>query len=318
MVKSVEEYKKELEKLYEKDRAADIAASDEKYETEKKLTTDQYNRQITDTEASYEDLYSENAVQKLINERSIAENMANLGLTDSGLNRTQQTAAQLSYANNKGRIDTAKQQAVDKLTYSLADAITRLDTAKTEASAGIRSNYASAIASGAQDMYNNALEAETERQKNYYSYLKEQANKEPTNIISANDAPLSRNFMGSLKDNGVTVTYNTNEYGDRTTTTYYDTVTGKKTTVAYSVNPYTGTNNAVGSSDTAKAWKAYGAFDNGYQPKGVYYEGKDYKYVSDSGIRDEINGNMQRVHKTKDGSLWIWDGKENRYRPYEE
>ena len=106
-MKSLDDYKKELEKLYAASQAEDIAASDKRYETEKKLTTDQYNRQINETENSYEDLYRENAVQKLINEREVAENMANLGLTDSGLNRTQQTAVQLSYANNKNKIDIA-------------------------------------------------------------------------------------------------------------------------------------------------------------------------------------------------------------------
>ena len=38
-MKSLDDYKKELEKLYAASQAEDIAASDKKYETEKKLTT---------------------------------------------------------------------------------------------------------------------------------------------------------------------------------------------------------------------------------------------------------------------------------------
>ena len=301
-MKSLDDYKKELEKLYAASQAEDIAASDKKYETEKKLTTDQYNRQINETENSYEDLYRENAVQKLINEREVAENMANLGLTDSGLNRTQQTAVQLSYANNKNKIDTTRQKAVDQLTYSLADAISKLDTAKTEAAAGIKSNYASAIASGAQEMYNNAVEqerkyreaqlqAQLEAQKQALEYQAQQ--KANNYILQTSGGLLRRDFQGSLKDNNVDVVYNTDG-----TTTYIDNNSGKKTTLSSNINPYTGTIN----KDTAN-----GVFSNGYQPDNV----NGVKLVS-SGAKANINGNEQTVWKAN-GKYYLWSGKDNKY-----
>ena len=301
-MKSLDDYKKELEKLYAASQAEDIAASDKKYETEKKLTTDQYNRQINETENSYEDLYRENAVQKLINELEIAENMANLGLTDSGLNRTQQTAVQLSYANNKNKIDTTRQKAVDQLTYSLADAISKLDTAKTEAAAGIKSNYASAIASGAQEMYNNAVEqerkyreaqlqAQLEAQKQALEYQAQQ--KANNYILQTSGGLLRRDFQGSLKDNNVDVIYNTDG-----TTTYIDNNSGKKTTLSSNINPYTGTIN----KDTAN-----GVFSNGYQPNNV----NGVKLVS-SGAKANINGNEQTVWKAN-GKYYLWSGKDNKY-----
>ena len=301
-MKSLDEYKKELEKLYAASQAEDIAASDKKYETEKKLTTDQYNRQINETENSYEDLYRENAVQKLINEREVAENMANLGLTDSGLNRTQQTAVQLSYANNKNKIDTTRQKAVDQLTYSLADAISKLDTAKTEAAAGIKSNYASAIASGAQEMYNNAVEqerkyreaqlqAQLEAQKQALEYQAQQ--KANNYILQTSGGLLRRDFQGSLKDNNVDVIYNTDG-----TTTYVDNNSGKKTTIPSNMNPYKGTIN----KDTAN-----GVFSNGYQPDNV----NGVKLVS-SGAKANINGNEQTVWKAN-GKYYLWSGKDNKY-----
>lgn len=301
-MKSLDDYKKELEKLYAASQAEDIAASDKKYETEKKLTTDQYNRQINETENSYEDLYRENAVQKLINEREVAENMANLGLTDSGLNRTQQTAVQLSYANNKNKIDTTRQKAVDQLTYSLADAISKLDTAKTEAAAGIKSNYASAVASGAQEMYNNAVEqerkyreaqlqAQLEAQKQALEYQAQQ--KANNYILQTSGGLLRRDFQGSLKDNNVDVIYNTDG-----TTTYIDNNSGKKTTLSSKINPYTGTIN----KDTAN-----GVFSNGYQPNNV----NGVKLVS-SGAKANINGNEQTVWKAN-GKYYLWSGKDNKY-----
>ena len=301
-MKSLDDYKKELEKLYAASQAEDIAASDKKYETEKKLTNDQYNRQINETENSYEDLYRENAVQKLINEREVAENMANLGLTDSGLNRTQQTAVQLSYANNKNKIDTTRQKAVDQLTYSLADAISKLDTAKTEAAAGIKSNYASAIASGAQEMYNNAVEqerkyreaqlqAQLEAQKQALEYQAQQ--KANNYILRTSGGLLRRDFQGSLKDNNVDVIYNTDG-----TTTYVDNNSGKKTTIPSNMNPYKGTIN----KDTAN-----GVFSNGYQPDNV----NGVKLVS-SGAKANINGNEQTVWKAN-GKYYLWSGKDNKY-----
>lgn len=330
-VKSFEEYEKELKKSYAPQEAEAIAANEQKYATEKKLTTDTYNRQIDETSKAYEDLYDENAVQRLINEREVAENMANLGLTDSGLNRTQQTAVQLSYANSKNKIDVTRQKVIDTLTAQLADAITKLDIEQNDNAATIKSNYAALASEGAQDMYNNAVQEETKRIQAEYDYnlsmYKEQqaalekqlqAQKEASYIIKTNSSTLRSDYTGTLKDNGVSVIYNKQGKISDWTTTYVDTNSGKKTVLPYSVNPYTGEDNKDISSkrDTALAYKKYNAFENGYQPKGVFYDGKDYGGVSHSGLWDEIYGNMQRVHQTKDGSLWIWDGRNNKYIPY--
>lgn len=83
------------------------------YKNQADSVTSEYDTKIGNVSTAYEDRYKENAVQKLINERQVAENMANIGLTDSGLNTTQQTAVQLSYANQKGATDRAKQAQRD-------------------------------------------------------------------------------------------------------------------------------------------------------------------------------------------------------------
>ena len=299
----------ELYDIYKKQgtaqRDADVAASDKMYDTQRRQTQDTYDRQIKDTNNSYEDMYRENAVQRLINEREIAENMADLGLTDSGLNRTQQTAVQLSYANSKNKIDTSRQKAVDTLAASLADAVSRIDANKLAAAEKIRSSYESSWNSAAQSTYAKELEEQTKQQKQYYDYslkaLKSQqkAAKEASYIIQTNGGTLRRNFTGSLKDNNVSVIYDkTNK-----TTTYIDNNSGKKTTVASSVNPYTG-------NDNSELIEEFGAFDNGYQPRGVRGHGKLLRSVG----KDAINGNMQNIFEAADASLWIWDGSINEYR----
>ena len=110
-------------------------------ETQKQATTDIFNAQIDDTAISYEDSYRDNAVQKEINTRDVAENMANLGLTNSGLNRTQQTAVQLSYANNKAKIDMQKQAAVDALARSLATELANIETNRINSIADVENQY---------------------------------------------------------------------------------------------------------------------------------------------------------------------------------
>ena len=280
---------------------ADIAASGKVYDTQRQQTQDTYDRQIKDTNNSYEDMYRENAVQRLINERKIAEDMAGLGLTDSGLNRTQQTAVQLSYANSKNKIDTNRQKAVDTLAASLADAVSRIDANKLADAEKIRSSYESSWNSAAQSTYAKELEEQTKRVEANIKAQKEQiAEQQKANyIIQTNGGTLRRSFTGSLKDNNVSVIYDkTNK-----TTTYIDNNSGKKTTVASSVNPYTG-------NDNSELIEKFGAFDNGYQPRGVRGHGKLLRSVG----KDAINGNMQNIFEAADASLWIWDGSINEYR----
>ena len=295
----------ELYDIYKKQgtaqRDADVAASDKMYDTQRRQTQDTYDRQIKDTNNSYEDMYRENAVQRLINERKIAEDMAGLGLTDSGLNRTQQTAVQLSYANSKNKIDVNRQKAVDTLTASLADAVSRIDANKLAAAEKIRSSYESSWNSAAQSTYAKELEEQTKRVEANIKAQKEQiAEQQKANyIIQTNGGTLRRSFTGSLKDNNVSVIYDkTNK-----TTTYIDNNSGKKTTVASSVNPYTG-------NDNSELIEEFGAFDNGYQPRGVRGHGKLLRSVG----KDAINGNMQNIFEAADASLWIWDGSINEYR----
>lgn len=295
----------ELYDIYKKQgtaqRDADVAASDKMYDTQRRQTQDTYDRQIKDTNNSYEDMYRENAVQRLINERKIAEDMAGLGLTDSGLNRTQQTAVQLSYANSKNKIDTNRQKAVDTLAASLADAVSRIDANKLAAAEKIRGSYESSWNSAAQSTYAKELEEQTKRVEANIKAQKEQiAKQQKANyIIQTNGGTLRRSFTGSLKDNNVSVIYDkTNK-----TTTYIDNNSGKKTTVASSVNPYTG-------NDNSELIEEFGAFDNGYQPRGVRGHGKLLRSVG----KDVINGNMQNIFEAADASLWIWDGSINEYR----
>lgn len=268
-----------------------------------------YDNAIFETGRAYEDDYRENAVQKAINERQVAESMANMGLSDSGLNRTQATAVQLSYGNNKATIDRAKRQAQDSL-----------ELEKTGKLSTIRQNWLADKASINQtyDKYeaDYAASLEDADAKRYAAQVEAnskiaEALAKSSYIIPNDGATLSRNMQGTLADNNVTILAQKNDDGEITGYKYIDNNSGKSTVVSAGVNPYTGEDNY--SKYKAVATTPDDFFENGYQPKKVYVDGTNYGYVSYSGVNGEINGNEQRVHKTNDGSYWMWDRNNNSY-----
>lgn len=305
-------YKKAAEELYNPQRKQAISDALALRQQQAQDTRKIYDNQIFEEGRAYEDQYRENAVQKAINERQVAESMANLGLTDSGLNRTQQTAVQLSYANNKAGIDRQRQAGIDRLNLSKAQDLSQIRQNWLSDKATINQTYDNAIADTASGLYKKAISASKSGGEN---------NKKVgiDGIIINNGSNLFDGMQGTLKDNNITMTTIVKD-GLTTGYKYVDNNTGKSTTFSVGVNPFTGTNNKDTSlnTDTTKAYEKYEAFENGYQPKGIFYNGKDYGWVSYSGIKDYINGNLQNVHRTSDGSLWIWDRAQNRYRPYEE
>lgn len=284
MSKTLQEYIEEAKKQTDTSRNRDIATINSSADAAIKSANDTYNKSVEDTVAAYEGEYERNAVQKLINEKQIAERNANLGLIDSGLNRTQQTAAQLSYANQKGNIDIAKRQALDKLSGDLAAYVTDINNQRESNKLSVNQLYDQQNNTMATEAYNADVNAAVEMQK-----------------AAIED--------GSVNDNFARFTYSgRDDYGN--SIFYKD---GKKYTYERGVNPYTGTKN-----EDVK----YGTFNNGYQPNnlGMYIDENGNEVVNTltaSGERDYVNGIEQTVWTDKQGQLWIWDGTLNRYRRYE-
>lgn len=123
------------------------------YDNEKKVLNDEYSFAIDGANSAYADLYNKNAVQKLINEHQVAESMANLGLTDSGINRTQQSGVQLSYANQKSKIDSQRQKTLDELSVKLASQVADIENKRIEALGDIDDYYEKLAYSRALDVY---------------------------------------------------------------------------------------------------------------------------------------------------------------------
>ena len=252
------------------------------YDSQKTVTQDEHNRLIDSIEKDYADEYQKNAVQKLINERQIAETNENLGLTDSGLNRTQQTAAQLSYANQKGKLDIAKQTRLDEQSSALAAAIAQIENNRLAALDENATYWQGVADKNAQAEY----EANVEYNAAIDTALIEAAQK------SAESSATENSFVKAIYMGEDTENKNKNVFKIGNKTYTYDK----------GVNPYTGTVN----SDTK-----YGTFKNGYQPDNV---GGDK--LKDSGEKVVVNGIEQRVWEDTKGNLWKWDGTKNKYEKY--
>ena len=149
----LEEEKKKLEESKQKQ----IDAVNKTHDSQASTVKTQYDKAVNDTKIGYESNYERNAVQKLINEKAIAERNANLGLTDSGLNRTQQTAVQLSYANQKGDIDLAKQKALDTLSTNLTSTLASIEQSRIGNIANIESSFDAQAQSNAVSRYNSTI-----------------------------------------------------------------------------------------------------------------------------------------------------------------
>lgn len=154
-------YMKEFDDEIKKEKQTNAST----IEAQKNAYKQNYNFQIDETTRKYDVMQQQNEIQKIVNEREVAENMENLGMTDAGLNRTQLTAVQLSAANNSASIERNKQSVVDGLNLELNSLLSGLDNEKIVNDANIDAAYHDRAMQAAVDTYTAEQEAETERIK---------------------------------------------------------------------------------------------------------------------------------------------------------
>ena len=164
-----------------------------------------YGTQIDETKSSYDTALRTNEVQRALNERSIARRMAEMGLTDSGLNRTQSTAVQLSYANQKGNLIADKQKAVDTLAAAMRSQMAQNQLTYNENVANNKLAYESGVADIDAKVEADAITYESERIKadneaiakkntaraNLYSILGDQSKSQSEMTAAINSYALS-------------------------------------------------------------------------------------------------------------------------------
>ena len=165
-------------------------------------------QQIDATPRQYRSLFDANAVQQRVNERILQERMANMGLTDSGLNRSQMTALSAQRGNADNAVRMQQQDAIDKLNQQLAEIMAQASANKQQQSANIFAQAANDIlgnrsslwqnaASNAASVYNSELEREAaaaqlaEQQRQFNKELKyKEAQVESSEKQAENDAKM--------------------------------------------------------------------------------------------------------------------------------
>ena len=282
------------------------------YDSKAQVTQQQYDAAVKDAESGFASDYQKNAVQKIINEQQIAENMANMGITNSGLNRTQQTAAQLSYANENANIDNSRRKTLSDLSLSLATSLAAIEQDKITDLGKIDTYYDDEAKEQADTIYNSYVDMYNASQKSLIdANTRLQADTKPKNVINTKNSTLGK-MQGSFASNNIS--YIRHSDGS---TTYADKLTGISVKLDKGVNPFTGNNNLIENTATAKAAEKYGTFSNGYQPKGVI--GYGTLKAKDTKSDFTVNRRHVTIWESFDesgkstGNYWAWDGANNEY-----
>lgn len=165
MAKALEEYIKETSSAYETQIKKETDEIGVKYDNDIKNLKDAYNLKTEEINKNYDSLLRENEVQRVLNKRYLERKAAELGLTDSGLNRTQQTALQITSSKNTSNIQTARQSAVDALASEMTAKINEINSEKTSAKLNVENSYNELIGNIALSAYNSDVTAETEKEK---------------------------------------------------------------------------------------------------------------------------------------------------------
>lgn len=169
MAKSAQEY---IDELYNKGMGTLGSSRDQRVQNDNQLidqinaaidtttaaATKPYQAQIEQLPAAYQELYDANAVQELVGRRQVQEAMANMGLTDSGLNRTQQTALSVQRGNADAAARLEQQQKTQALQDQIAQLIASGEAQKQQQAASIRNNTANWYNDAANTVYNNAVQ----------------------------------------------------------------------------------------------------------------------------------------------------------------
>ena len=286
MAYSVDDYYKRLYKTGEKELKDSEKVIRNEADAAIKAQKEAYAKQMSDVQEGYDSALKRNEIQRVLNERYLERKAAEMGLTDSGVNRTQITANQLSYANQKGALDANMQKDINTLAAAMNAKISEIETTRDANISNARNTYSANIRNAAIEARNKDLEYEKKA-----------------------ESKLAKLNYGTLANTA---------YGANDNVIYTD-LDGNQVYMRKGANPYTGTVNSDLLNEDG-VYDASKAFGNGYQPK--YYNGeelKKYKPSKTSEITSKTpvpwrtDGVEQQVFTTGNDKYYVWYGPENRY-----
>ncbi len=148
---------------YEASRRAEAekAAADVKkvYDTANATAREQATASKQETETAYREVYDVNAINEHVARRQAQESMRNMGLANSGMSRTEQTAISLRRGRADSEATRQKQAAIDSIMREL-DALTAQNDSRSAAEQSAIHTTADA------DIRNNRLSLEAAARQN--------------------------------------------------------------------------------------------------------------------------------------------------------
>lgn len=117
-----------------------------------------YNEEIAESDASYEKVYDQANVNRIVNEKFAAEAAANMGLAKSGYNRNRQTQIKLAYGNAVLETDLQKTAAANNIRQQLAQYKAGVESEKSQYALTTQQSFDQL----AQQSYNTQYAAEKE------------------------------------------------------------------------------------------------------------------------------------------------------------
>lgn len=126
---------------------------------------DAYNEGVAEVNQSYTDAIRKNETQRLLNQRAIERKAAEMGLTDSGFNRTQQTANQIAFSNAASDAELAKAKAVNTLAATMRANKLKLQSGAKASISELENAYDKAASDTATDLYKADLDAAEKQNK---------------------------------------------------------------------------------------------------------------------------------------------------------
>jgi hypothetical protein len=331
--KYLNEYQTKQNDIYDKQTQFQVDLQNQN----KEKAEEEYNKEAIASKNAYYDFVNPYGVQREI--------QAQNGLNRSGYSETVKSQAWTTQQNRTAQARATMNEAKRQFDNAIKEAYLNNDTLKAELALKIldkqqeealRSlNYTTDVAQ--QRLSNNqSLDSEyNSRYNTLWSQIQqEEATKEAIRQWEAEQAENQRQFnekMAYQKERDkVSDAQWEKEYAlskqkvnnsGSSGGSYYgslsDTSGGTSLTNSGQVSTpyYRGTIN----SDASK----YGTFSNGYQPKGISGHGNlsstGYTWVNDTQVKygDEAGKNKtvkQTVWKAEDGTLWYWEGRENKYK----
>ncbi|HIZ84014.1 MAG TPA: hypothetical protein H9668_06320 [Firmicutes bacterium] len=139
------------------------------YDTAKQQAADSAAAQRGTLPQQYRATFDKNELQQRINERQLKERMNQLGLTDSGLNRTQQAAVNLQRSNADLAAAQQKTAAANAINQQLAENQAALEQQKQLAIANAQYNVQSRLPEYLYALMNSAADRNASMANAYYN-----------------------------------------------------------------------------------------------------------------------------------------------------